>query len=98
MDYLTIGLYLAIFAHLWGTVSLFKQLTEHINDLMTELVEDLPPALGEAMGESLPAINGMGEINPIQMAIAQIIPKMFENRPIEAKVLKKDEKGQFIKD
>lgn len=96
MDYLLIGVYLAILVHLWVTVSLFKQLTDHINDLMTELVEDLPPALGEAMGESLPQIQGMGEINPIQMAIAQIIPRMFENRPIEAKVMKKDEKGQFI--
>ena len=96
MDYLTIGLYLAIFAHLWVTVSLFKQLTEHINDLMTELVEDLPPALGEAVGGSIGEMGGMGDVNPIQLAIAQIIPNLFEKPAITAKVIERGKDGQFV--
>jgi hypothetical protein len=81
MDYLTMGLYLAVFLQIWVTISLFKQLTEHINDLMSELVEDLPPALGEAMSGSMGELQGMAEVNPIQMAIAQLIPNLVQPTP-----------------
>ena len=53
MDYLTIGIYVAIIANIWVTISLFKALTEHIEGLLVEMVEDLPPALGEAMQGSM---------------------------------------------
>tara|TARA_Y100001973_G_scaffold93722_1_gene144924 strand:- start:23 stop:352 length:330 start_codon:yes stop_codon:yes gene_type:complete len=97
MDYITIGLYLAVLVNLWVTISLFKQLTDHINSLITELVEDLPEALGEAMGGSLEGMAGMADVNPIQMAIAQIIPNLFEKPAIEAKLVERGENGQFVK-
>jgi hypothetical protein len=97
MDYLTMGLYLAVFLQIWVTISLFKQLTEHINDLMSELVEDLPPALGEAMSGSMGELQGMAEVNPIQMAIAQLIPNLVQPK-LEVKEISRDVKGQFQSD
>ena len=97
MDGVTIGLFVAIFLQIWVTISLFKQLTEHINDLMTELVEDLPPALGEAMSGSMGEIQGMSEFNPIQMAIAQLIPNLVQPK-LEVKEISRDLKGKFESD
>jgi hypothetical protein len=97
MDYLTMGLYLAVFLQIWVTISLFKQLTEHIDDLMTELVQDLPPALGEAMSGSMGELQGMAEVNPIQMAIAQLIPNLVQPK-LEVKEISRDVKGQFQSD
>jgi len=97
MDYLTTGLYLAVIVNIWVTVSLFKALTEHIEGLFTEMVEDLPPALGEAMQGSMGDLAGMAEINPIQAAIAQLIPQMIQPK-LEVKEIVRDSKGQFQSD
>ena len=97
MDYLTMGLYVAVFLQIWVTISLFKQLTEHIEDLMTELVQDLPPALGEAMSGSMGELQEMAEVNPIQMAIAQLIPNLVQPK-LEVKEISRDVKGQFQSD
>jgi len=97
MDYLTTGLYLAVIVNIWVTVSLFKALTEHIEGLFTEMVEDLPPALGEAMQGSMGELAGMAEINPIQAAIAQLIPQMIQPK-LEVKEIVRDSKGQFQSD
>ena len=97
MDYLTIGLYLAVIVNIWVTVSLFKALTEHIEGLLVEMVEDLPPALGEAMQGSMGEIAGLAEINPIQAAIAQLIPQMIQPK-LEVKEITRDAKGQFESD
>jgi len=94
MDYLTIGLYLAVIVNIWVTVSLFKALTEHIEGLLVEMVEDLPPALGEAMQGSMGELAGLAEINPIQAAIAQLIPQMIQPK-LEVKEITRDAKGQF---
>jgi len=97
MDYVTIGLYGAIIVNIWVTISLFKALTEHIEGLLMELVEDLPPALGEAMSGSMGELQGMGEVNPIQMAIAQLIPSLIQPK-IDVKEIVRDTKGQFQSD
>jgi len=97
MDYLTIGLYLAVIVNIWVTVSLFKALTEHIEGLLVEMVEDLPPALGEAMQGSMGELAGLAEINPIQAAIAQLIPQMIQPK-LEVKEITRDAKGQFESD
>ncbi len=97
MDYVTIGLYLAITVNIWVTISLFKGLTEHIEGLLMELVEDLPPALGEAMSGSMGELQGMAEVNPIQMAIAQLIPNLVQPK-LEVKEITRDSKGQFQSD
>ena len=94
MDYLTTGLYLAVIVNIWVTVSLFKALTEHIEGLLVEMVEDLPPALGEAMQGSMGELAGIAEINPIQAAIAQLIPQMIQPK-LEVKEITRDAKGQF---
>jgi hypothetical protein len=98
MQYELIGVVLLVLANIWVTISLIKALTDHINDIFTEMVEDLPPALAESMGQAMPDLAGNVEFNPIQMAIAQIIPKMFEKPAIEAKLMPKDEKGRFTTD
>ena len=97
MDYLTIGLYVAIIANIWVTISLFKGLTEHIEALFTEMVEDLPPALGDAMQGSMGDLAGMADINPIQAAIAQLIPQLIQPK-LEVKEITRDVKGQFESD
>jgi hypothetical protein len=97
MDYLTIGIYVAIIANIWVTISLFKALTEHIEGLLVEMVEDLPPALGEAMQGSMGELAGMAEINPIQAAIAQLIPNLIQPK-LEVKEITRDSKGQFESD
>ncbi len=97
MDYLSIGLILAIIVNIWVTVSLFKALTEHIEGLLVEMVEDLPPALGEAMQGSMGELAGLAEINPIQAAIAQLIPQMIQPK-LEVKEITRDVKGQFESD
>jgi len=97
MDYLTLGLYLAVIVNIWVTVSLFKALTEHIEGLLVEMVEDLPPALGEAMQGSMGELAGLAEINPIQAAIAQLIPQMIQPK-LEVKEITRDVKGQFESD
>jgi len=97
MDYLTTGLYLAVIVNIWVTVSLFKALTEHIEGLLVEMVEDLPPALGEAMQGSMGELAGLAEINPIQAAIAQLIPQMIQPK-LEVKEITRDAKGQFESD
>ena len=97
MDYVTIGLYGAIIVNIWVTISLFKALTEHIEGLLTELVEDLPPALGEAMSGSMGELQGMAEVNPIQMAIAQLIPTLLQPK-LEVKEVTRGAKGQFQSD
>jgi len=94
---LTTGLYLAVIVNIWVTVSLFKALTEHIEGLLVEMVEDLPPALGEAMQGSMGELAGMAEINPIQAAIAQLIPQMIQPK-LEVKEITRDAKGQFESD
>ena len=98
MQYELIGAICLIIINIWVTISLFKALTEHIEGLFTEMVEDLPPALGEAMSGSMEGMSQMAEVNPIQMAIAQLLPKMFEKPTIEAKLLERSENGQFTKD
>jgi len=97
MDYLTIGLYLAVIVNIWVTVSLFKALTEHIEGLLVEMVEDLPPALGEAMQGSMGELAGLAEINPIQAAIAQLIPQMIKPN-LEVKEITRSSNGQFESD
>ena len=97
MDYVTIGLYGAIIVNIWVTISLFKGLTEHIEGLLMELVEDLPPALGEAMSGSMGELQGMAEVNPIQMAIAQLIPNLLQPK-LEVKEVSRGAKGQFQSD
>jgi hypothetical protein len=83
--------------NIWVTISLFKALTEHIEGLLMELVEDLPPALGEAMSGSMGELQGMAEVNPIQMAIAQLIPTLLQPK-LEVKEVTRGAKGQFQSD
>ena len=97
MDYVTIGLYGAVIVNIWVTISLFKALTEHIEGLLQEMIEDLPPALGEAMSGSMGQLAEMPEVNPIQMAIAQIIPNLFQPT-LQVKEVTRGEKGQFQSD
>ena len=97
MDYVTIGLYLAITANIWVTISLLKGLSQHIEELLREMVEDLPPALGEAVSGSMGQLAEMPEVNPIQMAIAQLIPNLLEPK-IQVKEIGRDSKGQFQSD
>jgi hypothetical protein len=47
------------------------------------------------MKEGLGNAELMSEVNPIQMAIAQIIPKMFESPEIQAKVIERSSDGKF---
>ena len=97
MQYELIGAICLIIVNIWVTISLFKSLTEYIESLFTEMVEDLPPALGEAMQGSMGELAGMAEINPIQAAIAQLIPQMIQPK-LEVKEITRDSGGQFSGD
>ena len=97
MQYELIGAICLIIVNIWVTISLFKSLTEYIESLFTEMVEDLPPALGEAMQGSMGELAGMAEINPIQAAIAQLIPQMLQPK-LEVKEITRDSGGQFSGD
>ena len=97
MQYELIGAICLIIVNIWVTISLFKSLTDHIEALFTEMVEDLPPALGEAMQGSMGELAGMAEINPIQAAIAQLIPNLIQPK-LEVKEITRDSKGQFESD
>ena len=97
MQYELIGAICLIIVNIWVTISLFKSLTEHIEGLFTEMVEDLPPALGEAMQGSMGELAGMADINPIQAAIAQLIPQMIQPK-LEVKEITRDSGGQFASD
>ena len=97
MQYELIGAICLIIVNIWVTISLFKSLTEYIESLFTEMVEDLPPALGEAMQGSMGELAGMAEINPIQAAIAKLIPQMIQPK-IEVKEITRDSGGQFSGD
>lgn len=88
---------MAVIVNIWVTVSLFKALTEHIEGLLVEMVEDLPPALGEAMQGSMGELAGLAEINPIQAAIAQLIPQMIQPK-LEVKEIARSSNGQFESD
>ena len=92
-----IGAICLIIVNIWVTISLFKSLTEYIESLFTEMVEDLPPALGEAMQGSMGELAGMAEITPIQAAIAQLIPQMIQPK-LEVKEITRDSGGQFSGD
>jgi hypothetical protein len=98
MQYELIGAIGLIILNIWVTISMIKGLSEHIESLLVELVEDLPPALGEAMSGSMEGMSQMADVNPIQMAIAQMLPKMFEKPAIEAKLVERSATGQFTKD
>lgn len=97
MQYELIGAICLIIVNIWVTISLFKSLTDHIEALFTEMVEDLPPALGEAMQGSMGELAGMADINPIQAAIAQLIPQMIQPK-LEVKEITRDSGGQFASD
>ena len=97
MQYELIGAICLIIVNIWVTISLFKSLTEHIEALFTEMVEDLPPALGEAMQGSMGELAGMAEINPIQAAIAQLIPQLIQPN-LEVKEISRDPGGKFSSD
>jgi hypothetical protein len=97
MQYELIGAICLIIVNIWVTISLFKSLTDHIEALFTEMVEDLPPALGEAMQGSMGELAGMADINPIQAAIAQLIPNLIQPK-LEVKEITRDSGGQFASD
>ena len=97
MQYELIAAICLIIVNIWVTISLFKSLTDHIEALFTEMVEDLPPALGEAMQGSMGELAGMADINPIQAAIAQLIPNLIQPK-LEVKEITRDSGGQFASD
>ena len=95
MDWVSICLGMGIILQIIVNIRLYSALSAYIEELLREIVEDLPPALGESMKDSLGNVEMMGEINPIQMAIAQIIPKMFEGPEITAKIIERGADGKF---
>jgi hypothetical protein len=95
MDWVSICLGSGIILQIIVNIRLISSLSAYIEEMLREIVEDLPPALGESMKEGLGNAELMSEVNPIQMAIAQIIPKMFESPEIQAKVIERSSDGKF---
>ena len=95
MDWVSICLGLGIILQILVNIRLYSALSAYIEELLREIVEDLPPALGESMKNSMGDVELMGDVNPIQMAIAQIIPKMFETPEISAKIIERGNDGKF---
>ena len=95
MDWVSICLGIGIILQIFVNFRLISTLTVYIEELLREIVEDLPPALGEAMSENIKTGEMMQEINPIQMAIAQIIPKLLDQPKIEVKEIQRSQSGKF---
>jgi len=95
MDWVSICLGLGIILQILVNIRLYSALSAYIEELLREIVEDLPPALGESLKEGFGNAEFMSDVNPIQMAIAQIIPKMFEEPQIQAKIVERGNDGKF---
>lgn len=95
MDWVSICLGIGIILQIFVNFRLISTLTVYIEELLREIVEDLPPALGEAMSENIKTGEMMQEINPIQMAIAQMIPKLLDQPKIEVKEIQRSQSGKF---
>ena len=95
MDWVSICLGIGIILQIFVNFRLISTLTVYIEELLREIVEDLPPALGAAMSENIKNGEMMQEINPIQMAIAQMIPKLLDQPKIEVKEIQRSQSGKF---
>ena len=95
MDWVSICLGLGIILQIFVNIRLISELSNYIEEMLREIVEDLPPALGEAMSENIKTGEMMQEINPIQMAIAQMIPKLLDQPKIEVKEIQRAQDGKF---
>ena len=82
-----------------GFCIVFKLLTDLGNQIDEGLVE-LDEKLALAIKSVVDRIPGLGEsepINPIQMAIGQLIANMSQqNQQPQMKVIQRDEKGLFV--
>jgi len=77
---------------------LLKDLGEQIEDGLFELDEKLALAIRSVV-EKIPGIGEHEPINPIQMAIGQLIANMSQQQQTpNMKVIQRDEKGLFVKE
>lgn len=70
-----------------------KFLSELIRNAVMEMVEDIPPALAEALSEAQPLANMEG-ISPVQIAVAELIGSLAK-QSIEPP--SQGEDGRFVK-
>lgn len=95
LEIMIIANILLVLLNIWILLKLVGGLSQQIDAQILELVEELPPALENAIGGGMEGLAGGLDVNPIQMAIAQIIPDLLKPPTIEAKMMERDEKGQF---
>ena len=77
---------------------LLINLGHKIEDGLVELDEKLALAIRSVI-EKIPGLSESEPINPIQMAIGQLIANMSQqNKRPEMKVIQRDEKGLFVKE
>lgn len=75
---------------------LLIDLGNKIEDGLVELDEKLAMAIKSVM-DQIPGIGQTEPINPIQMAVGQLIANMAQQKQnIEPKLIQRDEKGLFV--
>ena len=94
MDWVSICLGLGIILQIFVNIRLISGLSNYIEEMLREIVEDLPPALGKAVGENMQNVE-MGESTPIQLAIAQILPQLFQKPALEVTKIARGSDGKF---
>jgi len=78
---------------------LLLDLGQQIDEGLIELDEKLALAI-KSVVEKIPSLGGSEPINPIQMAFAQLIGNMAQQKQviIPPKIIERDEKGLFSKE
>ncbi len=80
------------------TFKLIYDLSNAIDDGLEELDSKLALAI-KSVVEQIPGLGDSEPINPIQMAIGQLIANMNQQKPNPAmKIIERDEKGLFVKE
>lgn len=79
------------------TIKLIYDLGNAIDDGLEELDSKLALAI-KSVVEQIPGLGDSEPINPIQMAIGQLIANMAQQKQPEMKMIQRDDKGLFVKE
>jgi len=79
------------------TFKLIYDLGNAIDDGLEELDSKLALAI-KSVVEQIPGLGDSEPINPIQMAIGQLIANMNQQQNPAVKLIERDEKGLFVKE
>lgn len=84
--------FLLIFANFWWTFTVIRGSSNAIAQLLQDLDQNLAAVVEKFISES-----PMGDVNPIQATIMQLIQSKMNAPATEIKEIPKDETGKFTK-